>query len=279
MQSKFVVVGLLLAGCGAIAGDPEQNQPGDPDAGDLDAGSRPDRPNVDEPEPFDLNDSLRGTTTGTMIGGQITSTGWRVMDRHDRIYWAIPPLREGAIEFTVTGMSNGSGSNMALGDMEIFTMYDGGHGMTEPVAYFYNFRNNYYKVVVRVAGTTRPDSGEQELIWVNCAGGDPGYNSEGCPCSNGYGASPQGGLATWDGTGERFRVEWNDTGSRLFRNGTMVVEHGWDAERAYAPYDLHFSFGTARAGDIPESGLPVGAVFSDLVVDGTTGTAPVVCTP
>lgn len=272
---------LAIGGCGGLAGDSGR----DPDpAGGDDAGPRAD---ADRPEradasfePFMLEDSLRGSSSGNLVGGQITATGWRVTNRQDRIWWEIPPLVEGSIEFTVTGMTNGATSNMTLVAHELFAMYEAGYGMPEPVAYLNDFRNNYYKVMVRVHGNNATP-GQQEMDWSNCAGGDPGFADDAiCPCSNGYFSRPLGGTGTWDGTGERIRIEWNAaSGARLLRNGVEVVSHTWPGDNSFAPVALHFSFGTSRATVIPEAGLPVGAVFSDLVVDGMTGSPTFRCAP
>jgi hypothetical protein len=114
-------------------------------------------------------------------------------------------------------------------------------------------------------------AGQQEMDWSNCAGGASARDAV-CPCSNGYFDRPLGGNGVWDGSGERIRVEWNAaSGARLLRNGVEVVSHTWPSTNSFAPSVLHFSFGTSRSTVIPEAGLPVGAVFSDLVVEGTTG--------
>jgi hypothetical protein len=273
-----LVVAPLAVACGSVAG----SDPGQPDAeaeaeDEADGGTRP-TPPPDEVEPYMLIDSLRGSTEGNLLGGELTPAGWRVTSRTDRIWFPLPNLYEGSIEFTVTGISNGTDGNMILSDHEIFSMYEAGYGMAEPIAYFNDFRNNYSKVNVRIFGAAR--SGEQKLVWDNCAAGAPGYSDDAvCPCGNGFSGEDRGGVTTWTGGPERFRIEWNyQTGARLLRNGFEVVALDWSSQSTvFAPTELHFSLGSPRATAIAEAGLPIGAVFSDVVVDGMVGSWQSVC--
>src|SRR5687768_5649862 len=101
-------------------------------------------------------------------------------------------------------------------------MYEAGYGIAEPIRYNPEYRNNYFKVLVRVYGPIPDRVGAQKLIWINCAGGAPGFapNGEPCPCANFYYEEPFAGDGTWDGTPQRIRVEWTrDAGARLLRNG------------------------------------------------------------
>src|SRR5436309_2645769 len=78
---------------------------------------------------YTLRDSLRGATMGHAIGGSFDASGWTVTGRTDRIWYAIPRLVTGSIEFTVDHIAL---STLILDDHEIFTMYEDGYGIGEP---------------------------------------------------------------------------------------------------------------------------------------------------
>src|SRR4030095_13926289 len=93
--------------------------------------------------PFSLTDSLKdGQPQGNPIGGSFGPDGWTVTARTDRLWYAVPRLTQGSIEFTGSGITTG---NLDLADHEIFSMYDAGHGIAEPIHYDPEFRDNHYK--------------------------------------------------------------------------------------------------------------------------------------
>ena len=51
-----------------------------------------------------LNDSLGGATTGTRLGGAFVAGGWQVTGKNDTIYWHVPTITKGAVEFDVHGL-------------------------------------------------------------------------------------------------------------------------------------------------------------------------------
>src|SRR5690606_15088607 len=105
-------------------------------------------------------------TTGNPIGGSFSAEGWTVTGQNDRIWWAIPRLTSGSIEFTIT---NAALSNLTAADGEIFAMYEAGHGIEEPIDYSPELRNNHYKAFIRVYGTNEPGrAGAMKLIWIMC---------------------------------------------------------------------------------------------------------------
>src|SRR5581483_4947080 len=115
---------------------------------------------------FSLKDALKNGTKGNAIGGSFASNGWTVTSRTDRIWWSVPTLGSGAIELT---MANVTLSNMVVSDNEVFSMYEAGFGMGEPLDYAPEYRENHYKTMLRIYG--QPESGRpgwQKLMWGMC---------------------------------------------------------------------------------------------------------------
>ena len=219
-------------------------------------------------QPFSMDDSLRdGSASGAAVGGSFGPDGWTVTSRTDRLWWALPRLVEGSVEFTVTGMSN---ANLLVNDNEIFALYEAGYGIAEPISYNPEFRNNHYKGMIRIYGeaeTGRP--GLQKLMFGLCPSGAPGYDTCGCES---FFEEPFGGDGAWDGSPERLRVEWAGGITRLLRNGVAVVSIDWSASGLdFGPQELHMSLGSARADAVDTAGMPIGAVFSDVHVEGFEG--------
>src|SRR5687768_2702135 len=104
----------LLAAC-----SPVTQTPGD-DAPDVDASLGVDGGEPDGPGAFRLEDGLRGATLGNPVGGSIGPDGWTVTGPADRLWYALPRLARGSIEFTVTNMSN---ANLVVNDNEILALY------------------------------------------------------------------------------------------------------------------------------------------------------------
>ncbi|MBA3454586.1 MAG: hypothetical protein H0T42_15965 [Deltaproteobacteria bacterium] len=272
MKHHRFVIALALSACQASA-------PVDPGTQDQD-GPTPDASTDAADPPIDgevlpdastvlmLTDGLRnGTTLGHPVGGSFGPDGWTVTSRTDRLWFAIPRFTAGSIEFTVSNMSN---ANLIEADNEIFAMYEAGHGITEPIRYSPEFRNNHYKAMLRVYGSDEAGRvGEQKLMWGMCPSGAPGY--DGCGCGSFF-EEPYAGNGTWSGGPERLRIEWGNGITRFLRNGTEVVAIDWSTSGLqFGPSNLHFSIGTARQSAVDSAGMPIGAVFSDLVVTGTVG--------
>ena len=219
-------------------------------------------------QPFSLNDSLRGSTVGNPVGGSLGPDGWTVTANTDRLWYAIPTLVTGSIEFTVTNMSN---ANLELPDNELFAMYEAGFGISEPITYSPDFRNNHYKCMLRIYGQQEPGRpGLQKLMWGVCNQGAPGYDA--CSCPTSFFEEPFGGDGSWSGSAERLRIEWGNGTTRYLRNGTEIVSIDWSAAGVeFGPSELHFSLGSSRPSAVGTAGMPIGAVFSDLVVSGSEG--------
>ena len=221
---------------------------------------------------YHLEDSLRGSTTGTAIGGSFSADGWTVGAKTDRIWWAIPRLASGSIEFTVTGVSP---ANLLVNDNEIFSMYEAGFGIEEPIVYGPDFRNNHYKMLVRIYGQAEAERfGAIKLMWGMCPSGDPGYwvdETMTCGCGSFF-EEPFAEPPAWDGSARRVRIEWADGRTRLLIDGAEILSIDWsESGLTYGPSDVHMMLGSARNDAVDASSMPIGAVFSDLVVDGVEG--------
>jgi hypothetical protein len=217
--------------------------------------------------PFMMTDSLKGSTMGNAIGGSLGPDGWTVTAPTDVLWYAIPRLVEGSIQFT---MSNVTIANLVVNDNEVFALYEAGHGIAEPINYNPEFRENHYKSMIRIYGQAEVDRvGQQKIMWGMCPSGAPGYGA--CGCASFF-EEPFGGDPNWDGSPQTLRVEWRDGVTRYYRNGNEVLAVDWSASGiAFGPNELHFSLGSSRAAAVGTAAMPVGAVFSDVVVEGVTG--------
>ncbi len=228
-------------------------------------------------QPFHLDDSLRGGTAGNATGGSFGPDGWTVTGVSDRIWYALPRLGSGYVEFTVANITIAS---LPLGDQEIFAMYEDGYGIGEPIVYAPAFRNNHYKILARIYGAVEPGRvGAMKLMFGMCPSGAPGFDA--CGCASFF-EEPFADPGPWTGAPVRIRIEWGGGQSRLLRDGVEVVGIDWSASGlTFGPSELHMMIGSPR-NDGGLSQMPIGALFSDLVVDGTTGplaTCPGTTTP
>lgn len=224
-------------------------------------------------EPFMMFDSLReGGTMGTALGGTFGVDGWTVTGVADRIYWPLPRLVEGSVEFMVSGITH---ANLPLADHEIFALYEGGHGIQHPIGYNPEYRVNNYKTMIRIYGTQEVDRvGQQKIMWGMCPSGAPGYNDGACACATSFFEEPFGGDGAWDGSPQRLRVEWGGGFTRYFRNDVEVLVIDWSASgTTFGPEALYVSIGTPRPEEVDSASMPIGAVFYDLSVEGVTGPA------
>jgi hypothetical protein len=88
---------------------------------------------------------------------------------------------------------------------------------------------------------------------------------------------PFGGDPTWDGSATTFKVEWGGGHAKLYRNGGLLHDVDYSGAGEFGPDTQHFSLGTSRSTGVGSSGLPVGAVFSDVIVDGVEGPKAATC--
>lgn len=241
------------------------------DAPPADTGSEGGDTTTGEGAPFMMTDPLVDGTMGTALGGTFGPDGWTTTDRADRIVWELPRLVTGSVEFTVSGITL---DLLPLEDHEIFAMYEGGWDIENPIGYNPEFRNNHYKSMIRIYGQPEVDRvGQQKLMWGLCPAGAPGYIEEGdCACATWFFEEPFGGDGNWDGSPQRMRVEWDGSVARLLRNDVMVVEIEYGSSGLqFGPQSLFASLGTSRPLEVGTAGMPVGATFSDVVIEGITG--------
>ena len=110
--------------------------------------------------------------------------------------------------------------------------------------------------------------------------GTPGYLEAECPCLNpvGFFEEPFGGDAGWDGSPQTLRVAWADGVTRYFRNDVEVLSIDWAGSGfSFGPQALYVSLGNPRPEEVDTAGMPIGAVFSNLVVEGWTGPVTPTC--
>jgi hypothetical protein len=218
-------------------------------------------------QPYHLEDSLRGGSSGGNVsGGSFGPDGWTVTAVDDSIWYALPRLGSGSIEFT---MANVSFANLPLGDHEVFAMYEDGYGLGEPIHYAPEYRLNHYKIMMRIYGTAEPGrAGSIKLMWGICPSGAPGHSE--CGCASFF-EEPFDDPGPWTGAPVRIRIEWGDGRARLLRDGVEVVGVDWSGTGlVFGPQELHMMLGSPR-NDGSFAAMPIGAVFSDLVVDGMIG--------
>lgn len=68
------------------------------------------------------------------------------------------------------------------------------------------------------------------------------------------------------------RVDWDGSVARLLRNDAVVVEIEYGSSGLqFGPQALFASLGTSRPLEVGTAGMPVGATFSDVVIEGITG--------
>lgn len=224
---------------------------------------------------FTLRDGLRGGTMGTASGGSFSAEGWTVTSKEDSIWYAVPRLGDGYVEFTVSGITR---ANLPLADHEIFSMYEAGYGITEPIRYAPEFRENHYKCLLRIYGAPEMGRvGQQKLMWGMCPSGSPGYGACGC---GSFFEEPFGGDGTWDGTPQRMRIEWGGGQTRLLRNGAQAVVVRWaESGLRFGPESLHLMIGSSRNRAVADCGMPIGARFSDVVIAGNMTSRAACTTP
>ena len=71
-----------------------------------------------------LDDPLKGSTTSTRSGGMFVAGGWHVTGKDDAIYWRLPTIARGAVEFDVCGLEPKEGRAGMEDKSDLFHMYD-----------------------------------------------------------------------------------------------------------------------------------------------------------
>jgi hypothetical protein len=207
-----------------------------------------------------LDDSLRGSTSGSQNGGSFSADGWRVTNKNDSITWHIPTVSQGAVEFSVRGLRPNDTRPEGADKNEIFHMYDWTYNNADTV--YDGYRNNPYKHFVRKTNGDVGKIDSLELVWAIT----PNYEEPDTP------------ILSWDpNTTYRFREEWGPDGAgnsviRTYRDGTLLMTMAVPGTWNPAGHAIRIAAST-RAPLYPDFGACVDAVYSDLQV-WTGGAAP-----
>ena len=208
-----------------------------------------------------LDDSLRGATSGAQNGGAFQADGWRVTNKNDSITWHLPTISQGAVEFSVRGLRSNDTRAEGADKNELFHMYDWTYNNADNI--YDGYRNNKYKHFIRKSNGDVGKIDSMEFVWAI----DPEY------------VEPDSQILSWDPNATyRFREEWGPDGSgrcviRTWRDGalimTMAVLGSWNP----AGLSVRIAAST-RAPLYPDFGAPVDAVYSDVKVWSSAGSAP-----
>ncbi len=200
-----------------------------------------------------LDDPLQGATTGTRAGGTFVTGGWMVTGKDDSIFWHVPTITNGAVEWSVTGLAPNECRAGMEDKTELFHMYDNTWNNSD-YSYAPGYRDNPFKHFVRKTGcldTVRVNS--MEILWLigaNLLEGD----------------SP---VLSWNtGSTYLFREEWGPDGAgnstlRTYRDGVLILTQTVPGVYAPAGQSVRIGASTRRAAD---AGAPLGAVFSNVKV-------------
>jgi hypothetical protein len=200
-----------------------------------------------------LADPLQGSTIGIRCGGTFVSGGWQVTGKNDTIYWHVPTVRKGAVEFDVRGLFPNESRAGIADKVELFHMYDHTWNNSD-FSYMPGYRDNPFKHFIRKTDAleaARVDS--MEILWLI----RPKY------------AEPDTARLAWaPDTTYRFREEWGpdhagNTVLKLYRNGVLLLTTS--ARGAWNPAGHSVRIAASPRRD-PAAGAPLGAVFSNLKV-------------
>lgn len=200
-----------------------------------------------------LEDPLRGSTTGTSVGGKFVAGGWQVTGKDDTIYWHLPTIVRGAAEFDVCGLAPNESRPGMQDKSELFHMYDHTVGGADG-KYLGGYRDNRYKHFIRKIGALdAAKANAMEVVWQI----QPHYKE------------PDTARLSWaPEVTYHFREEWGPDGSgntvlRLYRNGELLLTTA--VPGPWQPAGLSVRIGASPRRD-PMAGAPIGAVFSNVKV-------------
>lgn len=214
-----------------------------------------------------INDSLRGSSSGTVSGGSFGPNGWTVVNKNDYIYWHVPDdtMDFGAVEFSVRGLRSRDSRPEGADKNEIFHMYDWTYQDAD--TNYGGYRNGPYKHFIRKTNEYDPATGSfsgktdsLEMLWKI----EPSY------------VEPDTDILTWNpNITYRFREEWETDSMgnsviRTWRDGVLIMT--MSVPGGYYPGGLAVRIGAStRAPIYPDFGAPVGAVFSDVLISSYSG--------
>jgi len=96
-----------------------------------------------------IQDNLQGSTSGAQVGGAFTGEGYLPGTGENHILYDVPAqIENGYVEVQVKGFNfNDFPSVDAINpsyETSFLIMYDG-RGIPEPIGYFFDYRNNYFR--------------------------------------------------------------------------------------------------------------------------------------
>jgi hypothetical protein len=200
-----------------------------------------------------LDEPLQGSTTGTRAGGAFVAGGWQVTGKDDAIYWHVPTIANGAVEFDLRGLAPQERRAGMDDKTELFHMYDHTVGNADR-NYLGGYRDNPFKHFIRKIGALDvPKADAMEIVWQirpNCE-------------------EPDTARLTWDpNTTYHFREEWGPDGAgksalKVYRDGRLLLTTA--VPGSWKPGGHAVRIGASPRRD-PAAGAPLGAVFSHVKV-------------
>ena len=217
-----------------------------------------------------LDDPLQGATSGTRAGGVFVTGGWQVTGRNDSIYWHVPTITKGAVEFDVRGLHPNENRAGMEDKTELFHMYDhtAGEADVNYTSGTGGYRDNPFKHFIRKIGALDAAKADaMEIVWLI----RPRHEE------------PDTARLAWDPAATyHFREEWGPDGAgpaevaqvgnlssrgrsvlKLYRDGQLLITTS--VPGAWNPAGHTVRIGASPRRD-PTAGAPLGAVFSNLKV-------------
>ena len=208
-----------------------------------------------------LEDSLRGSSTGTQSGGSFSPDGWRVTDKNDYILWHIPDdtMTWGAVEFSVRGLRSNDSRPEGADKNEIFHMYDWTYQSAD--TNYGGYRNNPYKHFIRKTNVLDPARMDSlEIVWA----------------ITGSYVEPDTAILTWDpNVTYRFKETWQQDGAgstvfNTYRDGVLINTSTVSGDYNAGGLAVRIA-ASNRAPIYPDFGASVDAVYSDVKISSFAG--------
>jgi len=184
-----------------------------------------------------IQDNLQGSTIGAQVGGAFTGEGYKPGTGENHILYDVPAqIQNGYVEVQVKGFNFNdfppvNATNQSY-ETSFLIMYDG-RGISEPIVYFFDYRNNYFRWDVtyrserwestygnRWKGKIHiaEDSPERLNSTYAVYPQVPEHTAD-------WGIEPNGIYTYWDpNQWYTIRVEWDNNGKnyRFYRDGELV---------------------------------------------------------